>query len=101
MLHRHISIETAIDRITDAEADADLSDDDREQQHEVYEKTFRALADVTPDDNDEGVTVVSKWIADQIRSNEKRPTSRAVRRRGRKYCQENGYDVSNNDWLGI
>ena len=95
-----MSIESALDRIAAAEDDADVEDDDREQQHEVYEKTFRALEDVTPDDNDEGITVVSRWIADQIRADGKRPRSRAVRRRAREYCQKNGYEVGDNDWLG-
>lgn len=93
-------IDTAIERITEAEAEAGLRDDDRDQQHEVYEKTFRALEDVTPDDDDEGSTVVTDWIVEEIRTTGERPTSRAVRRRARRYCEDNGYEVSNNDWLG-
>lgn len=95
-----MSIETALDRITKAESEAKLPDDDRAQQHEVYEKTFRALEDVTPDDDDEGISVVSEWIVEQIQANRERPSSRAVRRRARKYCQENGHEIGDNDWLG-
>lgn len=95
-----MSIDSAIERITRAESEAGLPDDDRDQQHEVYEKTFRALEDVTPNDDDEGITVVTEWIVEQIQANGARPKSQAVRRRGRKYCQENGYEISDNDWLG-
>ena len=95
-----MSIDTAIERIAEAESEANVRDDDREQQHEVYEKTFHALEDVAPDDEDEGITVVTEWIVEQIQSTGKRPSSRAVRRRARQYCQNNGYAVSDNDWLG-
>lgn len=96
-----VRIDSAIERITEAEDQVGLPDDDRDQQHEVYEKTFRSLEDVTPDDNDEGITVVTDWIVQEILTNAARPTSRAVRRRARRYCEDNGYEVSNNDWLGI
>ena len=56
-----MSIDTAIERIAEAESEASIREDDREQQHEVYEKTFPALEDVTPDDDDERVTVVTEW----------------------------------------
>ena len=95
-----MDIDAALQRIAEAESEGDISKDDREQQHEVYEKTFRALEEVTPDDDDEGITVVSKWIAEQIQSTGKRPGSRAVRQRARKYCQKNGYEIGDNDWLG-
>lgn len=95
-----MSIDAAMERIAAAEAEAQLPDDDRAQQHEVYEKTFDALEDVTPDDDDEGITIVSEWIVEQIRTDGKRPSSRAVRQRARKYCKMNGYEISNNDWLG-
>lgn len=95
-----MSIDSAIERITEAEAEAGLRDDDRGQQHKVYEKTFRALEDVTPDDDDEGITVVTDWIVEEIRTTGERPNSKSVRRRARRYCEDNGYEVSNNDWLG-
>ncbi|WP_318568776.1 hypothetical protein [Salinigranum marinum] len=96
-----MSIDSTIERITEAEGEAGLRDDDRDQQHKVYEKTFRALEDVAPDDDDEGVTVVADWIVEEIRTTGKRPTSKSVRRRARAYCEHNGYEVSNNDWLGV
>jgi hypothetical protein len=93
------STDAAMERIAAAEAEARLPDDDRAQQHGVYEKTFDALEDVTPDD-DEGSTVVSEWIVEQIRTDGKRPSSRAVRRRAREYCEANGHEISDDDWLG-
>jgi hypothetical protein len=56
-----------IDRIPAVESERKIPDDDRDQQHEVYEKPFRGLEDVTPDDNDEGITVVTDWIIEQMR----------------------------------
>jgi hypothetical protein len=96
-----MSTERALERIEEAESAAGLRERHRRDQYEAYEKTFRALADVTPADDDEGITVVSRWIADRIRSEGSRPGSRAVRRRAREYCEANGYDVSDDDWLGV
>ena len=86
-------------RISEAD-DSRTETDDREQQYEMYRKTFRALEDVTPEDDDEGVTVVADWIVEQLEENGERPGSRQVRRRAREFCEHNGYDVSDNDWLG-
>ncbi|WP_049916773.1 hypothetical protein [Halogeometricum pallidum] len=95
-----MSIDTAMQRISEAESKEGLRDDDRGDQYEAYERTFRALEDITPDDDDEGVAVVTDWIVEQMRSTGERPSSRAVRQRGRKFCQKSGYEVSDNDWLG-
>jgi hypothetical protein len=96
-----MSIETALGRIEDAESAEGRRDDDRDDQYEAYEKTLRALEDVTPDDDDEGVTVVTDWIVDRMQSTGERPSSRAVRKRAREYCEANDYDVGNDDWLGV
>lgn len=96
-----MNIQTAIERISEAESEAGIGKGDREQQHEVYEKTFRALEDATPDDDDEGVLVMTEWIVERIQTTGNRPGSRAVRRRAAKYCRENGIEVGNNDWLGV
>lgn len=97
---RDMSIEAAIRRIREAETEAGLRDDDRAQQHEVYEKTFHALEDVTPHDDDEGITVVTEWIVERIEESGERPDSRAVRRRAAEFCRDNGYEIGDNDWLG-
>lgn len=82
-------------------ADESLTDtDDREQQHEMYRKTLHALEDIEADDDDEGVAVVTDWIIEQIESDGERPGSKAVRRRATEFCRKNGYDVSDDSWLG-
>lgn len=84
-----------------SEADRSREDtDDRDQQHEMYRKTLVALTDVTPEDDDEGVTVVTEWILEELERTGERPSSRAVRQRAVEYCRENGHEISNNAWLG-
>jgi len=70
-------------------------------QREAYEKTLRALKAVDADDDDEGVEVVTEWIVERIRDDETFPGSRAVRRRAAKFCRENGYEIRNDEWLGV
>jgi hypothetical protein len=95
-----MNIETAMDRIRDAESAEGRRDDDREDQYERYERTFRALEDVTPTDNDEGITVIADWIVRRMRETGERPSSRGVRQRAREYCHQNGHEIGDNDWLG-
>jgi hypothetical protein len=49
-----MSVESALERIAEAETAEGRRDDDREDQYEAYENTLRALEDVTPEDDDEG-----------------------------------------------
>ena len=70
-------------------------------QHETYEKTLRALKAIDADDDDEGVTVITDWIVEHIREKQKLPGSRAVRREAAKFCRENGYEIRNDEWLGV
>jgi hypothetical protein len=69
-------------------------------QWEAYEQTFRALAAVTPDDEDEGIEVVADWIVERIEQKGKLPGSRTVRKRAAKYCRSNGYSIRDDEWLG-
>lgn len=78
-------------------AHADL----RGSQRNAYQKTLRELAAFDPNDYDEGIHVVGEWIVHRIHENEKLPGSRDVRRRAAKYCRENGYEIRNDDWLGV
>lgn len=70
-------------------------------QRTAFERTFRELIAVTPDDDDEGVAVMTDWIVDRIRDAGNVPGSRDVRRQAAKYCRENGYKVRNDEWLGV
>lgn len=69
-------------------------------QWEAYEKTFRALAAVTPDDDDEGIDVVADWIVGRIEEKGKLPGSRTVRKRAAEYCRANGFAIRDDEWLG-
>ncbi|UPW01366.1 hypothetical protein M0R88_04490 [Halorussus gelatinilyticus] len=85
-----------------AEASRTLPNADfRGSQREAYEKTFQELEAIDADDDDEGVQAVGDWVVEQVRAKEKLPGSRAVRRRAAKFCRSNGYQVRNDEWLGI
>lgn len=66
---------------------------------ELYEKTLRELADVTPDDDDDGVLVVTEWIEDYYDEEGAFPPSKAVRDRAARYCRANGYALADDSWL--
>ena len=70
-------------------------------QRKAYEKTFQELKAIDADDDDEGIRAISDWVVERIRGDETLPTSRAVRREAAKFCRANGYQVRNDEWLGI
>lgn len=70
-------------------------------QLDAYERTFQELQAIDADDDDEGIRTVREWITEQIEEKGKLPGSRAVRRRAAKFCRANGYEVRNDEWLGI
>lgn len=70
-------------------------------QREAYEKTLRALRGIDADDDDEGIQYITDWIVERIREKEKLPGSRDVRREAAKFCRRNGYEVRNDEWLGV
>ncbi|MFB6146938.1 MAG: hypothetical protein ABEJ08_04555 [Halobacteriaceae archaeon] len=80
------------------EASGERLDDSR---RETYEKTLRALQAVDAADDDEPVTAVTDWIVDRIDEDETLPGSRAVRREAAAYCRERGYEVRDDEWLGV
>jgi hypothetical protein len=94
------TVAAAMKRIV--EANQKLADDDRlGSQRRAYEKTLRALKAIDADDDDEGIEVVTDWIVEQIAEKGERPGSRAVRRRAAKFCRTNGYEIRNDEWLGV
>ncbi|WP_092887106.1 hypothetical protein [Halopelagius inordinatus] len=94
-----MTVKSSLRRI--AEVDDSVTErDDIEQQYEMYQKTLESLEDIDADDENEGVTVVTEWIVDQIETNGKRPSSKAVRQHGAKFCRNNGYEIPNDSWLG-
>jgi phage FluMu protein gp41 len=73
----------------------------RGSQRDAYEKTLRALADVDALDDDEVVAEIVDWIVDRVEANQAFPGSRAIRRQAATVCRAQGYEISNNDWLGV
>ncbi|WP_134672574.1 DUF5789 family protein [Halorussus marinus] len=69
-------------------------------QRDAYEKTFEELKAIDADD-DEGIRAIADWIVDRVREKEALPGSRAVRRQAAEFCRANGYEVRNDEWLGV
>jgi len=103
------AIRTRVERPTVAasmkrivEASDGLRDRDRlGSQYDAYEKTLEALADIDADDDDEGVAVVTNWIVEQITEKGTRPGSRRVRKRAAKFCRKQGFEIRDDQWLGV
>lgn len=94
------TIATAMKRIVEASdeiRDADLG----RSQRAAYEKTFRELEAIDAVDEDEGIRVIADWIVERIREDKRLPGSRDVRREAAIYCRANGYEIRNDEWLGV
>ena len=94
------TVAAAMKRIVEA-ADTYPKADFDTSQREAYEKTVRELKAIDADDEDEGVRYITDWIVEKVHDKEQLPGSRAVRREAAKFCRQNGYQVRNDDWLGI
>lgn len=70
-------------------------------QRDGYERTLQELVDIDPIDENEGIPVVSDWVIERLRENRELPDSRSVRRKAAEYCRANGYEVRNDEWLGV
>jgi len=97
---QRLTVAATITRITEA-ADALPETDLTGSQRTAYERTFLELKNVDAVDADEGIAVVGDWILAAIREDERLPDSRGVRRRAADYCRDQGYQVGNNEWLGV
>ncbi|MFC6754876.1 hypothetical protein, partial [Halorubrum tibetense] len=97
---RHPAVATAMKRVV--EAAATLPDEEfGRSQHEAFERTFRALSDVDLVDDEAGVHAIADWVVDRIDERKTVPGSRDVRRQAATYCRENGYEIRNDEWLGV
>jgi len=94
------TVAAAMKRIVEA-SEALPNEDLKGSQHDAYEKTLLELKRISPDDDDEAIGVVRDWVVDRIRDKETLPTSRQIRRQAAKVCREEGYQIRNDDWLGI
>ncbi|WP_434522691.1 hypothetical protein [Halorubrum sp. AS12] len=97
---RRPAVAAAMKRVVEAAAALENVDFGR-SQHEAFERTFRALSDADELDDEEGVRAVADWVVDRIRETESVPGSRDVRRQGAKYCRKHGYEVRDDEWLGV
>jgi len=93
------TIAAAMKRIVEA-SDSLPDEEIGRSQRDAYERTFRALEAIDADD-DEGITVIADWIVERIDEKGKLPGSRDVRRQAAKFCRENGYEIRNDEWLGV
>lgn len=94
------TVAAAMKRIVEA-ADALQNADFGRERRQTYEKTLRALEDIDEDDEDEGIEVVTDWMVARISEKGALPGSRDVRRRAAKFCRANGYQVRDDEWLGV
>jgi|AntRauMinimDraft_4_1070384.scaffolds.fasta_scaffold00010_122 hypothetical protein len=90
----------AMKRIAEAAAELPNKEFGRSQR-DAFERTFLELVAIDEVDYDQGVRIVADWTVDQIRERDVIPGSREIRRRAATYCRENGYEVRNDEWLGI
>jgi hypothetical protein len=94
------TVAAAMKRIVEAgrtHQDVDLSG----SQYDAYERTFRELKAIDAVDDDEGIRTIGDWIVERIHETGALPGSRAVRREASKVCRANGYEVRNDEWLGV
>jgi len=96
---RRPTVAAAMKRIVEA-ADGLQDPDFGRSRREAFEKTLRALAAIDAADDD-AIDVIADWIVDQTHETGTLPGSRAVRRQAATHCRSEGYEVSNDDWLGI
>jgi hypothetical protein len=94
------TVAAAMKRVVEA-ADEHRSAEFGSSQYEAYERTLRELKAIDADDDDEGVEVIADWLVERIREAETLPGSRNVRRRAAEFCRSNGYEVRNDEWLGV
>jgi len=84
------------------EAAAALPDEEfGRSQHEAFERSFRALSDIDELDDEEGVRAIADWVVDEINDTQTIPGSRDVRRQAAKHCRAHGYEVRDDEWLGV
>lgn len=97
---RRPAVATAMKRVVEAAATLENEEFGR-SQHEAFERTFRALSDIDGVDDEEGVRAIADWVVDRIAETETVPGSRDLRREAAKYCRTHGYEVRDDEWLGV
>jgi len=94
------TVAAAMKRVVEA-SDTLQNPEFRWSQRKAYEQTFQELEEIDADDDDEGIHAITEWIVERIHDKEALPNSRDVRREAAKFCRRNGYEVRNDEWLGV
>jgi len=97
---RRPAVATAMKRVVEAAETLESVDFGRSQRT-AFERTFRALSDIDELDDEEGVRAIADWVVDRIDEKGSVPGSRDVRRQAATYCRKNGYEIRNDEWLGV
>lgn len=63
----------------------------------AYQKGIREVQDVAGKD---AARELTEWIQGEIRTANRFPTARSVRKRGATICRDRGHEVSTGSWLG-
>ena len=66
-------------------------------RRKAYKKGIEEVKDVAGKREAE---TLAEWIESEIRSRERFPTAREVRKQGADICRQSGYEVSTGSWLG-
>lgn len=66
-------------------------------RRKAYEKGIREVRDIAGKPQAEKL---AEWIEDEIRSRERFPSAREVRKQGAEICRQSGHEVSTGSWLG-
>lgn len=66
-------------------------------RRDAYEKGVREVRDIA---GKEAAQELAEWIQEEIRTNQRFPSARTVRKRGARICRDHGHDVSTGSWLG-
>lgn len=66
-------------------------------RRKAYRKGIEEVKDVAGKREAEAL---AEWIESEIRSRERFPSAREVRKEGADICRQSGYEVSTGSWLG-
>jgi hypothetical protein len=89
-----------IDRTTQEEFDLGTREAAKRKEgsrRNAYQKGIREVRDVADKD---AARELTDWIQDEIRTKNRFPTARNVRKRGAKSCRERDHEISTGSWLG-
>lgn len=63
----------------------------------AYRKGIEAVREIAGKD---AARELAEWIEAEIRTEERLPPARSVRKRGARICRDHGHDISTGSWLG-